>query len=186
MRVCCCRIRLSWSPHWSTSSFSTRRKMRALLDFLNLPIVKVYVFLVSRMFPLIYCTLFWVYLCFNWVAQEKQQICLDRGVQKSILGIKLRLASRPILQPPNYDLPILMAVDVSDVAIGACLLQIVDGLQHPTCYLNKKLNKHQCNYSTVEKEAFGLLFATRAFSVYFGSSPCVYGLFTVTVFTTHV
>jgi len=66
-----------------------------------------------------------------------------------------------------------MAEDASDVANGACLFQVVDGLEHPICYLGKKLSKHQRNYSTVEKEAFGLLFATRAFSVYFGSSPVV-------------
>jgi len=71
-----------------------------------------------------------------------------------------------------------MAVDASDVAVGACLFQTVDGVEHPICYLSKKLNKHQRNYSTVEKEAFGLLFATRACSVYFGTSPVV-------VFTDH-
>jgi len=37
---------------------------------------------------------------------------------------------------------------------------------------------HQLNYSTVEKEALGLLLATRAFNVYFGSPP-------VTVYTDH-
>jgi len=84
-----------------------------------------------------------------------------------------RLASRPILKPPNYDLPFQMAVDASDVAIEACLFQTVDGIEHPICYLSKKLNKHQRKYSTVEKEAFGLFFATRACSVYFGTSPVV-------------
>jgi len=71
-----------------------------------------------------------------------------------------------------------MAVDSSDVAIGACLFQNVDGVKHPICYLSKKLNKHQRNNSTVEKEAFGLLFATRALSVYFGTAP-------VLVYTDH-
>jgi len=98
--------------------------------------------------------------------------------ETAFVDIKSRLASRPILRPPNYDLPFQMAVDASDVAVGACLFQTVDGIEHPICYLSKKLNKHQRNYSTVEKEAFGLLFATRACSVYFGTSPVV-------VFTDH-
>ena len=93
--------------------------------------------------------------------------------EKAFLDIKSRLATRPILRPPNYDLPFQMAVDASDTAIGACLSQIVDDVEHPICYLSKKLNKHQQNYSTVEKEAFGLLTAVRAFSVYFGSMPVV-------------
>ena len=83
------------------------------------------------------------------------------------LDTKSRLASRPILRPPSYDLPFLMA----DVAIRARFFQIVDGLEHPICYLSKKLNNLQHNCSTVEKETFSLLFATRAFSVYFGSLP---------------
>ena len=93
--------------------------------------------------------------------------------EQAFLDIKSRLASRPILRPPDYDQPFLMAVDASDKAIGAYLFQCVDGIEHPICFLSKKLNKHQRNYSTVEKEAFGLLFATRAFSVYFGTSPVV-------------
>jgi len=71
-----------------------------------------------------------------------------------------------------------MAVDASDMAVGACLFQVVDGIEHPICYLSKKLNKHQLNYSAIEKEAFGLLLATRALSVYFGSAS-------VTVYTDH-
>jgi len=39
--------------------------------------------------------------------------------------------------------------------------------------MSKKLNKHQKHYSTVKKEAFDLLTAVRAFSVYFGSTPAV-------------
>jgi len=91
------------------------------------------------------------------------------------IDIKSRLASRPILRPLNYDLPFQMAVHASDVAVGACLFQTVDGIEQPICYLSKKLNKHYRNYSTVEKEleAFGLLFATRACSVYFVTSPVV-------------
>ena len=98
--------------------------------------------------------------------------------EQAFVDIKSRLASRPILRPPNYDLPFCMAVDASDMAVGACLFQVVDGIEHPICYLSKKLNKHQLHYSTVEKEAFGLLLAIRALSVYFGSAA-------VTVYTDH-
>ena len=73
--------------------------------------------------------------------------------EQAFVDIKSRLASRPILRPPNYNLPFCMAVDASDMAVGACLFQVIDGFEHPICYLSKKLNKHQLNYSTVEKEA---------------------------------
>jgi hypothetical protein len=61
-------------------------------------------------------------------------------------------------------------VDASDVAVGATLFQEVDGLEHPICYYSHKLNQHQKRYSTIEKEALGLVLAVRTFSVYFGSS----------------
>jgi len=92
--------------------------------------------------------------------------------EQAFLDFKSRLASRPILRPPNYDLPFVMDVDSSDVAIDTCLFQNVDGVEHPICYLSKKLNKYQRNYSIVEKEAVGLLFATHALSVvYTDHSP---------------
>jgi len=105
--------------------------------------------------------------------KKNSKFTWTEGCETAFVDIKSRLASRPILAPPNYDLPFQMAVDASDVSIGACLFQTVDGIEHPICYLSKKLNTHQRNYSTVEKEAFGLLFATRTCSVYFGTSSVV-------------
>jgi len=87
-------------------------------------------------------------------------------IETAFVDIKSRLASQSILKPPNYDLSFQITVDASDVAIKACLLQTVDGIEHPICYLSKKLKKHQRKYSTEEKKAFGLLFATRACSVF--------------------
>jgi len=59
------------------------------------------------------------------------------------------------------------ALDASDVAIGACLFQVIDGMEHPVAFYSKKLNNHQKNYSVVEKEALALILAT--FSVYLDS-----------------
>jgi hypothetical protein len=91
--------------------------------------------------------------------------------EKAFLDIKSRLASRPILVPPDYSKQFIVAVDSSDLALGATLLQEKEGLEHPICYLSRKLNEQQKRYSIVEKEALALLVAVRAFSVYFGSAP---------------
>ena len=71
---------------------------------------------------------------------------------------------------PHFDLPFLIACDCSNVAIGACLFHIIDHIEHPISYISQKLNNHQRNYSTIEKECYALLVAIRSFSVYFGSS----------------
>jgi hypothetical protein len=91
--------------------------------------------------------------------------------EAAFLDLKSRLASRPILRPPNFKLPFQLAVDASGVAIGANLFQVLDGVEHPICFYSKRLNIHQQRYSTVEKEALGLVLAVRVFSPYFGSQP---------------
>ena len=98
--------------------------------------------------------------------------------QKAFVDLKSRLASRPILKPPDYTKPFIVAVDASQFCVGACLLQVCDGLEHPICFLSRKLRVHELHYSTVEKEALALVVAVRACSVYFGATP-------VTVYTDH-
>ena len=51
-------------------------------------------------------------------------------------------------------------------------------IEQPICYFSKKLDCHKNRYSTVEKEALGLILAVRTFIVHFGSAP-------VQVFTDH-
>jgi len=99
--------------------------------------------------------------------------------QSAFLEIKSLLASEPILRPPDFSRQFQMAVDASDLAIGAVLGQVDDdNMFHPICYLSRRLNKHQSRYSTMEIECFSLLTAVRCFSVYFGGTP-------VLVFTDH-
>ena len=98
--------------------------------------------------------------------------------ERAFLDLKSRLATQPILRPPDFSVPLSLAVYASDVAVGAVLLQDVDGIERPICYFSKKLDCHQKCYSTVEKEALGLILAVHTFGVYFGSAP-------VQVFTDH-
>ena len=93
--------------------------------------------------------------------------------QKAFVDLKSRLASRPILRPPDYTKGFCLGVDASNLCVGSCLFQIVDGVEHPIAFLSRKLRKHEINYSTVEKEALSLVVAVKAFSVYFGSAPVV-------------
>ena len=98
--------------------------------------------------------------------------------ETTFLEIKSRMASHPISRTPDYNLPFSLACDSSHIAIAACLFKVIDGLEHPICYISQKLNKHQATYSTTEKEALSLLTAVQRFSVYFGSNP-------ITVYTNH-
>ena len=90
--------------------------------------------------------------------------------ETAFVKIKQKMASSPILITPHFDLQFLVACDCSNVALGACLFHIIDDIEYPICYISQKLNNHQRNYSTIEKECYALFVAVRRFSVYFGSS----------------
>ena len=64
-----------------------------------------------------------------------------------------------------------MAIDASDVGVGAVLLQDDnEGTEKPVSYFSKKLNKYQKKYSTIEKEALSLILALQQFEVYLTNS----------------
>lgn len=50
--------------------------------------------------------------------------------------------------------PFKLEIDASAVGVGAVLLQEdAQGIDHPVAYFSRKFNKHQENYSVIEKEA---------------------------------
>ena len=73
--------------------------------------------------------------------------------------------------PPDFDKCFKLVFDASDVGIGAVLLQEDNyGIDHPVCYFSKKFNKHQKNYSIIEKECLALILAIQQLEVYLASS----------------
>ena len=50
----------------------------------------------------------------------------------------------------------LCYTDASGVAVGATLGQLgKDGVEHPLAFASHKLSGSQCNWSTIEREAYG-------------------------------
>ncbi|XP_072171900.1 uncharacterized protein [Diadema setosum] len=90
--------------------------------------------------------------------------------QTAFESLKAILTRDPVLVAPDFGKPFKLAVDASDVGVGAVLFQS-DGNQvdRPVSYFSRKLNGHQQKYSTVEKETLGLVLALQHFSVYTGS-----------------
>jgi len=91
--------------------------------------------------------------------------------ENAFLQIKSYLCTDPILKAPDFNKDFSIACDASEVAVAGVLFQQHGELMHPTCYFSRKLNKHQCNYSVIERECFGLLLSVRVFSVYFNGNP---------------
>ena len=59
-----------------------------------------------------------------------------------------------------------MQTDASGGAIGGCLMQQSQGEWMPCLFTSRKLNRHEMNYSIVEKEALGLVWVLNKFSRY--------------------
>lgn len=101
--------------------------------------------------------------------------------QRSFEKLKAILVSEPVLAAPNFTKPFHMAIDASDVGVGAVLLQENrEGIEKPVCYFSKKLNQYQKKYSTIEKEALSLVLALQQFEVYLTSSDG-----DITIYTDH-
>ena len=71
------------------------------------------------------------------------------------LQIKSGLANKPVLAMPDFSKGFILEVDASDCGVSGALLQMgPDGNEHHIVFFSQKLNKHQLNCSTIEKEAF--------------------------------
>ena len=101
--------------------------------------------------------------------------------QESFDDLKQLLMQAPILAVPDYSKPFRLFVDACDVGVGSWISQTgQDQVDHPIAYFSKKLNKHQRNYSTIEKEALALILSVQHFEVYMSA-----GCFPVQVFSDH-
>lgn len=93
---------------------------------------------------------------FNWT--PKSQAAFDT--------FKTILTTEPILQYPDFSKEFLLTTDASDYAIGAVLSQGEVGKDLPIAYASRTLNKAETNYSTTEKEALSIVWATNHFRPY--------------------
>ena len=91
--------------------------------------------------------------------------------QKEFDILKAILKNEPVLLAPNFAKEFKLAVDASDPGAGSVLMQEDgNGVAHPVSYFPKKFNKHQKNYSTIEKECLSLILALQRVIVYLTSS----------------
>ncbi len=100
--------------------------------------------------------------------------------QNAFDNVKALLCSTPVLSAPDVERIFKLEIDASSVGAGAVLVQEdAYGIDHPVCYFSRKFNKHQLNYSTIEKETLALLLALQYFDVYVSSTNLPVIVFTV-------
>ena len=85
---------------------------------------------------------------------------------KSFNAIRAMLASKPILRLPDLAKAFVVRSDASGVGLGSVLCQYHDGVPFPVSYASRKLLKSEKNYSTIERECLGIIFAINKFNFY--------------------
>lgn len=76
------------------------------------------------------------------------------------------LTNEPILQYPNFAEPFILTTDASNYALGAVLSQGKIGSDLPVAYASRTLSESEINYSTIQKEMLGIIWATKYFRPY--------------------
>lgn len=106
----------------------------------------------------------------NDLLKAKVKYTWSSRCQEVFESVKALLCSAPVLAAPRLDQPFKLHIDASNVGAGAVLLQEnVEGVDCPVSYFSRKFNKHQYNYSIIEKDALALVWARQHFDVYVGS-----------------
>ena len=99
---------------------------------------------------------------------EKEQEAFD--------CLKDSLCEVSALAIPRPGEPVILVVDASSVAIGACAMQLdSNGCERPVAYLSQKLTTAQTKWSTIEREAFAVIRALQKWhAIVFGVHIIVY------------
>ena len=92
--------------------------------------------------------------------------------QDAFQALKTLLCSAPVLTHPRFDQPFILQTDASNVGLGAVLAQIdTNGNEQAISYASRTLTPRERNYSTMEKEALAIIFATEHFRFYLLGRP---------------
>lgn len=73
------------------------------------------------------------------------------------------LSKNTLLAYPASNAEISLSVDASDIAIGAVLHQIIDGIAQPLGFFSKKLTDAQRKYSTYDRELLAIFMGVKYF-----------------------
>ena len=100
-------------------------------------------------------------------------------------NVKQILTHKVTLSFPDPNAPLILKVDASDVAVGAVVEQVVNGIPQPLSFMSHSLSKTQQRYSTFDRELlaaylaikkFKYLLEGRSFTIYTDHKPLTFAL----------
>ena len=95
--------------------------------------------------------------------------------QKSFDALKEALVGSEVIAYPDPTKPYKLFTDSSDYALGAVLVQCVNGVEKVIQYVSKKLNPAQRKWAVIEKEAWAVVYALKKLRPYlYGAEFTIY------------
>ena len=91
--------------------------------------------------------------------------------EQAFQTLKARLMEEPVMAYPKPVGDYVLDTDASNVAAGAVLSQVQDGVERVIAYWSKAWSPSQRKYSTVRREMLAALLAMEAFSFYLCGAP---------------
>jgi len=86
--------------------------------------------------------------------------------QESFDKLKRALLDAGTLAYPHPDIPCILDTDAFDVAVGAVLSQVIDGVERPIAFYSRVLNGTQKNYCPTRRELLAVVVALQHFRRY--------------------
>jgi hypothetical protein len=86
--------------------------------------------------------------------------------QEAFDQLKACMMSAPVLCIPDPEYPFTVTTDASDFAVGAILSQDQGQGPQPVAFTSHKMNIHEKNYATHEKETLAVMHALKKWQVY--------------------
>ena len=83
-----------------------------------------------------------------------------QACDNAVYTLKQCLTTPPVLAYFNPAAKTVLTTDASATAIGACLSQIVNGVERPVAFISRVLSPTEQRYSVVEREALACVWAT--------------------------
>ena len=108
--------------------------------------------------------------------KQANKIKFDDTQRAAFQNLKTQLCKCTALYSPQLNKPFIVRTDASDSAIGASLSQLDEyGNERPIAFASCKLNDTQKRWSTIEREAYAVIYALKKFDVWiYGSHIDLY------------
>lgn len=109
----------------------------------------------------------------NKSSNNQTTIHWDDDCTVALDSLKQKLTSAPIMKPPDFNYPFILELDACEYGIGCVLTQEYDDHKHVIAYASRTLSAAERNYSSVEREALAIVWATKHFRQYLEGGPVI-------------